>query len=462
MKGLTADSRQVQSGYLFAALSGGKEDGRRFIPDALSRGAVAVLAAHGTRLEDSRAALITDSNPRRRFALLAAGYFAAQPAVTVAVTGTNGKTSVTNFTRQIWSHLGYAAASLGTIGLISPKRTLNASLTTPDPVSLHGWLAQMAEDGVSHAALEASSHGLDQHRLDGVKLAAAAFTNLTRDHLDYHSGMLAYRQAKLRLFGEILPAGGGAVINADSDVAEELLALCRLRGHRTISYGRNGAEIRLAGLHPAQQGQDLELLVAGRELHLHLPLAGAFQAENALAALGLALATGADPTRAIAALSHLEGVPGRLEHVATTGTGASLYVDYAHTPDALSALLSALRPHARKRLIVLFGCGGDRDPGKRPEMGAIAARLADRVFITDDNPRHENAAAIRAAIRAACPAAVEIADRREAIRTAIGGLADGDLLVLAGKGHETGQIIGDRTVPFDDAEEIRQILKDRS
>ncbi len=460
ISGLTADSRAARPGCLFAALPGSRVDGRAFIAQAIANGAAAILAPTGTALGDRRAVLVTDDNPRRRFALMAARFFGRQPRVTAAVTGTNGKTSVANFTRQIWARLGHSAASFGTIGLVSPRRVDKGSLTTPDPVSLHRLLAELADDGVTHAAFEASSHGLDQYRLDGVAVSAAAFTNLTRDHLDYHGGMGAYWQAKIRLFTEVLAADGCAVINADAPEAGELAARCTARGLKVLTFGKAGQDIGIARAQPSALGQDLDLSVFRQPYQLHLPLAGAFQASNAACALGLALATGAEPTAAVAALEHLEGVPGRMQRVAVTPDGAAVYVDYAHTPDALETVLHALRPHATRRLVVVFGCGGDRDPGKRPQMGEIACRLADRVIVTDDNPRSEEPAAIRRQILAGCPTATEIGDRRQAIRSAVAELGTGDLLVLAGKGHETGQIVKDKILPFDDAEEARRAVEE--
>ncbi len=464
--GLTADSRAVQPGFVFAALPGSKVDGTAFIADAIAKGAVAILAPQGTTLPAGaqNAVLITDAEPRRLFALMAARFYGAQPAQMVAVTGTNGKTSIANFVRQIWAGLGLSAASFGTIGLISPKRVEKGSLTTPDPVTLHQTLAELAADGVTHAAFEASSHGLDQFRLDGVAIKAAGFTNLTRDHLDYHASMDAYFQAKSRLFSDILPADGVAVINADADRADDLAALCRARGVRVIAYGRdsqrlNGEEIRIIEAKPAAHGQDLTLSVLGTVRQLHLPLAGAFQAYNAACALGLVIALGADPKAAADQLEHLEGVPGRLQPVGVKSNGAAIYVDYAHTPDALETVLKALRPHVTGKLVAVFGCGGDRDPGKRPQMGEIAARLADVAIVTDDNPRSEDPALIRAQIMAACKGGIEIGDRHQAIRQAVRDLTAGDVLVLAGKGHETGQIVKGEVLPFDDAEEARAALK---
>jgi UDP-N-acetylmuramoyl-L-alanyl-D-glutamate--2,6-diaminopimelate ligase len=456
--GLTADSRQVRPGDLFAALPGSRADGRDYIADALKRGASAVLAPMGTGLGDADVPLVTDDNPRRRFAQAAARFYGAQPATIVAVTGTNGKTSVVNFTRQIWTALGIPAASLGTLGLNAPGRIVAGSMTTPDPVTLHRTLAELAEHGVTHAAMEASSHGLDQYRLDGVTIAAAAFTNLTRDYLDYHADMDAYWAAKRRLFTDVMPPRRVAVVNADSPHATDLITHCRIQGHRVITYGEMGEAIRIQRIAPTAQGQDLELSIMGAPKRIHLPLAGTFQAANALCALGLALGTGGDLGKALRALERLEGVPGRLQNVAATRKGAAIYVDYAHTPDALVTVLKALRPHAAGRLVVVFGCGGDRDPGKRPEMGRIAADLADAVVVTDDNPRGEDPAAIRAAVMKGCPGAREIGDRHDAIFTAVRELNAGDVLLLAGKGHETGQIVKDKTLPFNDADEARRAV----
>jgi UDP-N-acetylmuramoyl-L-alanyl-D-glutamate--2,6-diaminopimelate ligase len=456
--GLTADSRQVKPGYLFAALAGSRQDGRRFIDQALAAGAAAVLA-------DGAAAgnvpVIASDNPRRALAKLAARFYGRQPRCIAAVTGTNGKTSVAAFTRQIWARLGLRAASLGTLGLVAPDRPPEPSLTTPDPVALHAQLAALAADGVDHLAIEASSHGLDQYRLDGVKLAAAGFTNLTRDHLDYHKTMEAYFAAKVRLFERVLPRQGCAVLNADSGAYPFLEAVCRRRDQRVISFGTGAADLALRERRPSATGQDLTLSVFGATELLHLPLAGGFQALNALCALGLVIGSGAEPRSALAHLERLDGVRGRLELAATTPTGAPIYVDYAHTPDALETVLEALRPHADGQLVVVFGCGGDRDPGKRPLMGEIAARRADRVVVTDDNPRSEDPAAIRRAVLAGCARAggdaeiAEIGERADAIAETVESLRRGDVLVVAGKGHEQGQIVGDVVRPFDDADVVR-------
>jgi UDP-N-acetylmuramoyl-L-alanyl-D-glutamate--2,6-diaminopimelate ligase len=374
------------------------------------------------------------------------------------VTGTNGKSSVADFTRQIWQHAGVKAASLGTLGLVPKDEAAPSSLTTPDPVELHACLAALARNGVKRLALEASSHGLDQFRLDGVQVAAAAFTNLSRDHLDYHHEMDRYFAAKRRLFAELVESRGTAVLNADDPVFSELEEVARARGLRVMSYGRAGRNLVLRELEAAPEGLDMTFDLCGERRQVVLPLAGAFQAHNVLAALGLAIATDCDREAAFAALPGLLGVPGRMEHVGRTPSGGEIYVDYAHTPDALAAALQSARPHARGRLVVVFGCGGDRDPGKRPQMGAIASQLADVAIVTDDNPRGEEAAAIRRAILAAAPEAVEIGDRGEAIARAIVGLRDGDLLVIAGKGHEPGQIVGQQVLPFDDREVARAAL----
>ena len=461
IRGLTADSRLVEPGFLFAALPGASVHGKTFIDEAVRRGAVALLIDDALALPDlhrryPRLPVVVDANPRRRLAILAGRLFVPQPKTIAAVTGTNGKTSVAAFTRQLWLRLGWKAASLGTLGVVGPDFERPGSLTTPDPVTLHKELHELALAGVDHVAIEASSHGLDQFRLDGLDLAAAAFTNLTRDHLDYHRTMEAYLAAKTRLFGQVMHAGRAAVLNVEVAEFTPLLMLSRRRGHRVIAYGEGvAADLRLVSARPTQAGQALELLVF-EELHsVFLPLLGRFQAMNALAALGLAIATGASPAEAAAALGTLSGVPGRIQHVASHPNGAPIFVDYAHTPDALQTVLRALRPHCRGRLVAVFGAGGDRDPGKRPLMGEVVTRLADRAIVTDDNPRNESPAAIRQAVLAGAPGAREIGDRAEAIASAIAELAPEDLLVIAGKGHERGQTVAGVTIPFDDAEVAR-------
>ena len=462
--GLSANSQTVRPGFLFAALPGTRLDGRLFAADAVARGAVAILtdSAEALALQPEsreRLAILIDANPHRRLALLAARFYGRQPRTIAAVTGTNGKTSVVHFTREIWTALGKPAASLGTLGLVTAGGRRPGALTTADPITLHHDLAVLAGQAIEHVAIEASSHGLHQFRLDGVSVAAAAFTNLTRDHLDYHADMAHYRAAKERLFTSLLSPGGSAVLNSDSEEFLRLAALCRELGHPIVSYGANReADLRLLARKPEAGNQLLFLDILGQRRELVLPLAGAFQAMNALAALGLVIATGTPAAIVTEALTQLTGVPGRLQFVAERA-GGSIVVDYAHTPDALASVLATLRPHTRGRLIVLFGCGGDRDAGKRPLMGGVAARLADRVYVTDDNPRNEPPAEIRRSILTAAANAIEIDDRRRAIEAAIADLGPGDLLVIAGKGHETGQIIGGETHPFDDAEVAREIAR---
>ena len=450
--GLTCDSREVEPGFLFAALPGTRTDGRAFIAEAVRRGAAAVLGPPGTELDLGEAVLplLIDENPRRRFALMAARYYGQQPATVVAVTGTNGKTSVVSFVRQIWEGLGRTAASVGTLGIAAPDMASPGSLTTPDPVALHRNLSNLALRGVDCLALEASSHGLAQYRLDGIQIDAAAFTNLSRDHLDYHGTFEAYLTAKSRLFGDILAPDGFAVLNADSAPSAPIQSVCRARGIRIITYGARGGDVRVEKIFPLPDGQHLELTVAGKSYAVVLPLIGGFQVGNALCAVALAAVCGESCDDAVTCLERLEGAPGRVQKAASLANGATAYVDYAHTPDALENVLGALRPHAAGRLHVVFGCGGDRDRGKRPEMGRIAAALADRAIVTDDNPRTEDAAEIRRHIMAACPDGVEIGDRAVAIAEAVAGLDAGDLLVVAGKGHETGQIVGTDVHPFDD------------
>ena len=465
--GLTADSRQVQPGWLFAALPGSRTDGRSFIGDAVARGAAVVLAPEGTPpLSDAPdTALLTDPLPRRRFAQLAAAFCRRQPVTIAAVTGTSGKSSTVHFARQLWQALGHPAASLGTLGIAAPGFERYGALTTPDPMALHGALADLADNGIDHLAMEASSHGLDQYRLDAVAVSAAGFTNLSRDHLDYHGTMAAYFKAKARLFDVVLPPDGMAVINADDQWGAQLIARCRVTGRRTWTYGKSGGELVLHRVAPTAGGLAVAYEILGRPLQAELPFGGGFQAYNVLCALGLVLAGIDEPshgdaiTRLAAALPTLGGVRGRLERVAVHPNGAPIYVDYAHKPAALKAVLAAMRPHAVGALSLVFGCGGDRDAGKRPEMGGIAEQLADHVVVTDDNPRSEEPAAIRRAILAACPKAIEIGDRAEAIAYAVGRLAPGDLLVIAGKGHETGQTVGQQVRPFDDAEQARQAVR---
>jgi len=457
--GLTADSRAVRPGFLFAALPGTKADGAAFVRDAVARGAVAILGGEGLKGQDAGVPLIIDANPRLRLAMMAAQFHPRQPETIVAVTGTNGKTSVASFTRQIWAFLGHPAASFGTVGIVSPKGTRGLSHTTPDPVEIHRLLDELAGEGVTHAAFESSSHGLAQYRADGVRLKAAGFTNLTRDHLDYHGNMAAYRAAKLRLFDALLPKGAPAIAMADME-AETLTALREITARRGLDLrlvGAGGDALALETARPLPEGQELVFRIKGARYEILLPLPGRFQADNALLALMLALATGVSENAALAALGRLQGVRGRMERAALLPNGAAIYVDYAHTPDALTRLLAALRPHVAGCLHVVFGAGGDRDPGKRPLMGRAAAEAADRVWITDDNPRSENPAAIRAAVMAGCPDAVDAGTREEAIAKAMGALGPGDVLALAGKGHESGQEIAGTVHPFDDVAVVRKL-----
>ncbi|MSP43747.1 MAG: UDP-N-acetylmuramoyl-L-alanyl-D-glutamate--2,6-diaminopimelate ligase [Alphaproteobacteria bacterium] len=463
--GLTSDSRAVKQGFLFAALPGVHQDGAHYIKDALERGAAVILATPAIAAKCAReghgagAKLLTDINPRRQFASLTARYYGAQPETIIAVTGTNGKTSVADFCRQIWTRLARRAASIGTLGIqgAGADETQGGAghvHTTPPPEILYPALARLNEAGVTHVAIEASSHGLAQYRLDGVRLAAAALTNITRDHMDYHDNLAGYVYAKLRLFGEVLPPGGVAVLNREDASYSEAEALSWARGHRIISVGGRYGDLRIVHTEPHARGQRLRIAYEMREWEVELPLLGRFQALNALTAVGLVIGCGEDPDDVFGALPELHGAPGRLEVAGETPDGASILVDYAHTPEALRTVLEALRPFCKGRLHLLFGCGGDRDRGKRPLMGAVARELADLVVITDDNPRSEEPAAIRAAILAACSGATEIADRARAIRFAVANLLPGDMLVVAGKGHESGQEIAGVITPFDDRQEV--------
>jgi UDP-N-acetylmuramoyl-L-alanyl-D-glutamate--2,6-diaminopimelate ligase len=459
VEGLCADSRKVRPGDVFFALAGARGDGLAFVAPAVQRGAGVIVADRAPPRLPADVAYIRVADARAALALAAARLYPRQPETIVAVTGTSGKTSVAAFARQIWTRLGFEAASLGTIGIVSSKVNVYGSLTTPDPVALHKALDQLARAGVTHLAMEASSHGLDQKRLDGVRLAAGAFTNLSRDHLDYHATPEAYLSAKLRLFTELLKPGAPAVIDADAEVAAEVAKAARRRGLEVFTVGAKGEAIRLLSAARHGLATRLNLEHRGRRWTVLLPLPGDFQASNALVAAGLCIATGGETGAVFEALDGLTGAPGRLEQVGERH-GAPVFVDYAHKPDALDKMLATLRPLAANRLVVVFGCGGDRDAGKRTAMGEIAARRADVVIVTDDNPRSEDPAAIRAAILAGAPHAIEISDRGQAIRAAIAMLTAGDALVIAGKGHETGQIVGDRTLPFSDREAARAALKD--
>jgi UDP-N-acetylmuramoyl-L-alanyl-D-glutamate--2,6-diaminopimelate ligase len=443
---------------LFAALPGTKADGMAYASEACRRGAAAILTGNNPGAVPLAVPVLQSPRPRQALALLSARFYGSQPKTIAAVTGTNGKTSVVSFLRQIWAHGGFEAASLGTIGIVTAKSTKHLAHTTPDPVLLHKELALLAQAGVTHLALEASSHGLDQNRLDGVRISAGALTNITRDHLDYHPTLEHYLNAKLRLFRELLEAGAPAAFDADSPGAEAAIEAARAARLEVLTAGLKGSTIALRSVERSGFKQRLSLTCAGRQYRLELPLAGAFQVSNALVAACLALGLGSEPGAIFEAVGRLRGASGRLELIGHTREDAPVFVDYAHTPDALIKAMEALSPYASGRLHVLFGCGGDRDKGKRPEMGRAAAAYADRVYVTDDNPRSEDPAAIRKEILAAAPGAAEIANRGESIRAAVGSLKRGDVLLVAGKGHETGQIVGQTRIPFSDQEAVATAL----
>ncbi len=461
--GIAVDSRDVRDGFVFVAVPGERLDGAAFAQYAVRQGAVAVVCTKDG-LETARRDIgalpvpfITDEQPRAELARLASAFYGAQPANMIAVTGTNGKTSVAQFTCQIWQALGLAGAALGTTGVAGRGFEEPLAMTTPEPVTLHALLARLAKKGCTHAAMEASSHGLAQHRLDGVRLAAGALTNITRDHMDYHADHADYVAAKMRLFDAVLPESATAVINADDPVFEAARIVAERRSQRVIAVGRaDHADLRLHETQFLPAGQKVRFTWSGSEHAAELALVGGFQGENVLTAAALAIATGSRAGDVFAALPKLKGVRGRMEHVATRANGAAVFVDYAHTPEALATAIDALRPHCAGRLVVVFGAGGDRDPGKRPMMGAAVAKRADLAIVTDDNPRSEDPALIRAAVLAACPQADEIGDRTAAILAGIDVLkAPGDCLLIAGKGHEQGQEIAGETIPFDDATQAR-------
>ena len=463
IEGVTSDSRQVKENYLFAALPGSTSDGSDYIEDAIRHGARYILAQEGVSLpavhDGGEVTFINVENTRQAFAKIAAKFYKLQPQNIVAVTGTSGKTSVVSFVQQIWHLSGIKkCASLGTLGVRGPGMRRYGSLTTPDTQSLHADLADMASAGIDYLAMEASSHGLDQYRLDGVKISAAAYTNLSRDHLDYHKDMEEYFQAKTRLFSEVMEKGKTAVINADDEYAPRLIEICRAANHKIVTYGQSGETIKLLSRDPKPDGQDIVFSVDDNEFSITLPLVGDFQVMNALCALGLVLSQDNDPHKYAPLLEQLRGVPGRLQLVSGHPRGA-VYVDYAHKPAALETVLKTLKPHTEGELVCVFGCGGNRDPGKRPMMGKIATEYADKVIVTDDNPRYEEADKIRAQIMEAAEGAVEIADRAEAIQKAVKELEQGDVLVVAGKGHEQGQIIGEVVHDFDDVEEVKKAIE---
>ena len=453
---LTADSRAVQAGSLFAALPGTIADGRDYIESALANGASAVLSLPG--LDDISVPYVANAEPRQLYARIASLLHGGQPETMVAMTGTNGKSSTIEFLRQIWDYAGKNAACFGTLGVTTSQGVEPLKHTTPDAVALHQTLQGLSGGGISHAGMEASSHGLQQYRLDGVKLAAVGFTNLTQDHFDYHDTMEEYFAAKSRLFTELAPKGAPAVINVDGEYGRRMAELAVEHGLDVMRVGWSGDDIRIAELSPRASSQNLELVWDGKRIKIELPLAGEFQVLNAVSALGLAVKTGVAKDVALEALTHLVGVAGRMEMAGRTKGGAPVFVDFAHTPDGLEKLLRGVRPHTMGRIIVVFGCGGDRDPDKRPKMGKIAARLADIVIVTDDNPRTEVPADIRAAVLIGCPDAQEVGDRAKAIAHGISLLKQNDCLVIAGKGHEQGQTVGDKIIPFSDVEIARGLL----
>lgn len=455
--GITSDSRAVKPGYLFAALAGEKVDGADFVPQAEEKGAAAVLARPGVR---ARAALVVDAEPRRRLALMASRFYARRPELVAGVTGTNGKSSTVRFAAQLWNELGAPAGSLGTIGAEGPNFHKKLEHTTSEPVALHETIQAMADAGARRLAMEVSSHALSQFRADGVDFKIAAFTNITQDHLDFHRTFDAYFDAKKRLFAELLRGDGVAVVNADGEGAKDVAEIVRSRRIRILTTGAAGADLRLVAVTPTAVGLKAQIDAFGRRYETAIPLVGAFQAENALVAAGIVIASGISAELVIPRLAGLAGAPGRMQRVAEIG-GASIFVDYAHTPDAVATALAAVRPHATGKVVAVIGAGGDRDKSKRPLMGAAAARFADAVIVTDDNPRSEDPSIIRREVRAGAPASVEIADRGEAIAYAASLLKSGDALVIAGKGHETGQIVRGKTIPFDDAEAARAAARAR-
>jgi UDP-N-acetylmuramoyl-L-alanyl-D-glutamate--2,6-diaminopimelate ligase len=462
VRGLSVHSGTIEPGFVFFAVPGTKANGLSFAPEAVAKGAIAVVAESEPETSFGDAAFVKVADVRSSLSFGAARFYNAQPETIVAITGTSGKTSVAAFTRQIWARLGKLAASLGTLGIVAPLGGSYGSLTTPDPIQMHWAMARLADEDVTHLAMEASSHGIIQRRLDGVRLAAGAFTNLSRDHLDYHATLEDYLAAKLRLFDTLLHKGEPAIVNGDSDVADKVIAVCETRGLRLFTVGAKGTAIRLVNVKPETLASHIEVVYDGKTYTVNLPLAGDFQVSNALVAAGLCIATGSDPQAVFASLEHLVGAPGRMELVGRHHD-APVFVDYAHKPDALEKALQTLRPLTSKNLVVVFGCGGDRDMGKRPIMGEVAARLADQVIVTDDNPRSEDPALIRRAILEGAGDTThirEIGDRATAIAESIAALQAGDVLLIAGKGHETGQIIGNRTLPFSDADCARAVLKD--
>lgn len=455
--GLNSDSRRIEPGDIFFALPGNNVHGNLFVPDAVKRGALAIVTDTAP-VGDPGVPVIIVKDVRASYARAASRIFEPQPEITVAVTGTNGKTSVASFVRQIWHYAGIPGASVGTLGVDTATRHIDGSLTTPDSRTLHQSMRALKAQSINHVALEASSHGLDQRRLDGIHFEAVAFTNLSRDHLDYHGDMDAYRNAKLRLFTDLLVDGGAAVVNVDDPEYEPFMFAALGASATLLTVGREGAYIEVLSIKPEGYGQRVEVRHVGEKLSFHLPLTGEFQVSNAIVAAALAMSSGVDKAQAFPALSELVGAKGRLELVAEHN-GAAVFIDYSHTPDALRTALEALRPYAKNTLSVVFGCGGDRDKGKRPQMGAIASELADSVIVTDDNPRTEDAKAIRGEILAAAKGAREIGDRKAAIIEAVRSLKAGDVLLIAGKGHEDYQIVGTTKTHFSDHEVVAEAVK---
>ena len=452
--GFAIDHRKIAPGTVFGAFRGTRFNGEDYIAEAVARGAIAVVARPEVTV--AGAAHIASDHPRTEFARIAARFFAPFPETSVAVTGTNGKTSTVEMVRQLWRMAGHHAASIGTLGVTTAGEMVSTGLTTPDVVTFLSNVAGLAREGVTHLAFEASSHGLSQYRTEGLPVRAAAFTNLSRDHLDYHKDMADYLTAKLRLFADVLDPDGTAVVWADDPHSERVIDIARMRGNPIITVGEHGDTIRLVSRAPTLLDQKLEIAFGGETYRVGLPLIGGYQAANALVAAGLVIATGGDPAQTFANLARLQPVRGRLERAAISKTGAPVYVDYAHTPDAIEAAIAALKPHAAGRLILVLGAGGDRDPGKREPMGQAAAAGADLVFVTDDNPRGEDASDIRRAVMKGCPDATEIGDRRAAIEAAVAAAGSEDIVLIAGKGHEQGQIVGELVLPFDDVSVARE------
>ena len=455
--GLTCDSRDVKPGFVFAALPGTVTDGRKYIESALEKGASAIISTKGLELP---VPYIGSDEPRLDYAKMAATLYAGQPETLVAMTGTNGKSSTVEFLRQIWAYAGKQAACFGTLGVQAPKGYHPLTHTTPNAVALHKTLSELMDEGVTHVAMEASSHGLDQYRLDAVKVTASGFTNLTQDHFDYHTDSEDYFMAKARLFTELTPKGAPVVINTNDEYGQRLVMMCETRGQKVMQVGWAGQDIRIDEVMPRASSQIVTLVIKGERHKIELPLAGEFQVLNAVSALGLAIVTGIDKSTALKALENLHGVAGRMERAGRTKDGAPIFVDFAHTEDGLDKLLRSVRPHTMGKIIIAFGCGGDRDPDKRAKMGKVAAKLADDVIVTDDNPRTEDAASIRKAVLVGCPEAAEIGDRASAIREGIKRLGPQDCLVIAGKGHEQGQIVGIKVIPFSDVEQVKLALKE--